>query len=50
MGLDAIFGLIAADETAAGYILRYIRYASLGFWMTFGAHWAFLKLKLAARR
>jgi len=50
MGLDAIFGLIAADETAAGYILRYIRYASLGFWMTFGAPWAFLKLKLAARR
>lgn len=47
MGLDAVFGLIAADETAAGYLLRYIRYASLAFWMTFGAPWAFLKLKLA---
>lgn len=47
MGLDAVFSLIAADETAAGYLLRYIRYASLAFWMTFGAPWAFLKLKLA---
>jgi len=49
LGLDAVFSLIAADETAAGYLLRYMRYASLAFWMTFGAPWAFLKLKLAQK-
>jgi hypothetical protein len=31
-------------------MLRYVRYAFIGFWMTGGAPWAFLKLKLAERR
>ena len=46
-GLDIAFSLIAADETIAGYALRYIRYALATFWVTFGAPWIFLKLKLA---
>ena len=46
-GLDIAFGMIAADETIAGYALRYIRYALATFWVTFGAPWIFLKLKLA---
>jgi hypothetical protein len=47
IGLDLFFGLIAADETLIGYILRYLRYASVALWVTFGAPWFFLKLKLA---
>ena len=46
-GLDALFGQLAADETALGYILRYIRYGATTFWVIFGAPWAFLKLRLA---
>jgi hypothetical protein len=46
LGLDVFFAVLAADETAAGYILRYLRYAIVAFWMTFGAPWTFLKLKL----
>ena len=46
-GLDIAFGMIAADETIAGYALRYIRYALATFWVTFGAPWIFLKLRLA---
>ena len=30
--------------------LRYVRYAFIGFWMTGGAPWAFLGLKLAEKR
>jgi len=47
IGLDVLFALIAADDTALGYTLRYIRYALVTFWMTFGAPWVFLKLNLA---
>jgi len=47
LGLDVLFSLLAADESVAGYILRYIRYACVTFWMAFGAPWMFLKLKLA---
>jgi hypothetical protein len=47
LGLDVLFGLIAADETAAGYVLRYIRYATVTLWAMFGAPWTFLRLKLA---
>jgi len=47
LGLDIIFGLLAANETAVGYILRYLRYAIVTLWMAFGAPWTFLKLKLA---
>ena len=46
-GLDIVFGMIAADETALGMILRYIRYGSVSLWGIFGAPWVFLKLKLA---
>ncbi|MBK9927404.1 MAG: phosphatase PAP2 family protein [Anaerolineales bacterium] len=46
-GLDKFFALIAPDETALGYTLRYIRYGFATFWMTFLAPWLFLKLKLA---
>ena len=46
-GLDIAFGMIAADETIAGYALRYVRYALATFWVTFGAPWVFLKTRLA---
>ena len=46
-GLDAIFAMIAADESVLGYILRYLRYGATTIWATFGAPWVFLKLKLA---
>ena len=46
-GLDVLFGLITTDETALGYILRYIRYGTVGLWVTFLAPWIFLKVKLA---
>jgi membrane-associated phospholipid phosphatase len=46
-GLDALFDLIAADETITGYALRYVRYGLTSFWAMFGAPWLFLKLKLA---
>jgi membrane-associated phospholipid phosphatase len=44
--LDILFAQIARDETLAGYLLRYVRYASVAFWAIFGAPWVFLKLKL----
>jgi uncharacterized Tic20 family protein len=47
VGLDVLFSLIALDNTALGYTLRYIRYALVTFWMTFGAPRVFLKLNLA---
>ncbi|MDQ3007154.1 MAG: phosphatase PAP2 family protein [Chloroflexota bacterium] len=46
-GLDIAFGIIAADETIAGYALRYVRYALATLWVTFGAPWIFLQFKLA---
>lgn len=46
-GLDVLFSLFAGDETLAGYLLRYTRYACVAFWAIFGAPWVFLKLKLA---
>ena len=45
--LSMAFGLIAPDESAIGYTLRYTRYALVTFWMTFIAPWIFLKLNLA---
>jgi membrane-associated phospholipid phosphatase len=47
LGLDVLFSLIATDESTAGYILRYLRYATVTLWLAFGAPWTFLKLKLA---
>ena len=46
-GLKFIF---PEGETLIAWMLRYVRYAFIGFWMTGGAPWAFLKLKLAERR
>jgi membrane-associated phospholipid phosphatase len=47
LGLDVLFSLIAADESALGYVLRYLRYGAVTFWVMFGAPWAFLKVGLA---
>jgi membrane-associated phospholipid phosphatase len=47
LGLDALFGMIAADETALGLGLRYIRYGAVTFWVMFGAPWVFIKVRLA---
>ncbi|MGW8226606.1 MAG: hypothetical protein ACWGOY_12770, partial [Anaerolineales bacterium] len=47
LGLDVLFGMLAADETALGLGLRYIRYGAVTFWAMFGAPWVFLKLHLA---
>jgi membrane-associated phospholipid phosphatase len=47
VGLDTFFGLLAPDETALGYILRYLRYAAVTFWMTWGAPSVFLRIRLA---
>jgi membrane-associated phospholipid phosphatase len=47
LGLDMLFGLLAADESALGLVLRYLRYAAVTFWAIYAAPWAFLKLKLA---
>ena len=46
-GLDIAFAAIAPDESTLGYILRYIRYATVTFGVTFLAPWLFLKTKLA---
>ena len=48
-GLDMLFGMLAADESTLGLILRYIRYGTVTFWAIFGAPWVFLKLRLAER-
>ena len=47
-GLSILFEFVTADETASGYVLRYIRYAVTTFWAMFGAPWVFLRVKLAA--
>lgn len=47
LGFDMLFGIVAADETTVGLVLRYIRYGSVTFWTIFGAPWVFLKIKLA---
>jgi membrane-associated phospholipid phosphatase len=49
-GLDILFALIAPDETALGYALRYLRYASVTFLVTFIIPWIFLKIRLAERQ
>ena len=47
IGLDKAFSLVSVDETFLGYVLRYIRYAAITFWTTFGAPWVYLKTRLA---
>jgi len=49
-GLDPLFSLIATDETALGYLLRYIRYGATTLWVMVGAPWIFLKLNLASSK
>jgi len=50
VGLDVLFGLIAPDaEALLPYILRYIRYTLVGAWVSAGAPWVFVKLKLAQK-
>jgi membrane-associated phospholipid phosphatase len=49
VGLDFLFGLFAPEETALGYVLRYLRYAAVTFWVTYLAPWLFLRAKLAER-
>jgi hypothetical protein len=50
LGLKVIFGLIAPDaEAVLPYVLRYIRYVLVGTWISAGAPWVFVKLKLAKR-
>jgi membrane-associated phospholipid phosphatase len=50
LGLDVLFGMLAADEAVIGLGLRYIRYGAVTFWAMFGAPWVFLKLRLAEPR
>jgi membrane-associated phospholipid phosphatase len=50
LGLDVLFALFASDASLAGYILRYIRYASVSFWALFGAPWVFIKTGLAEKQ
>jgi membrane-associated phospholipid phosphatase len=50
LGLDVLFGMIAPEtETVLPYILRYIRYFMVGAWVSGGAPWFFIKLKLAGK-
>jgi membrane-associated phospholipid phosphatase len=46
-GLKFVF---PEGESVVALILRYVRYTLIGFWVTGGAPWAFLKLKLAEKR
>jgi membrane-associated phospholipid phosphatase len=45
-GLKAIF---PEGETILSYSLRYLRYALIGFWVTGGAPWTFVRLKLSKK-
>jgi membrane-associated phospholipid phosphatase len=47
LGLDMLFGLLAADESILSLVFRYLRYAAVTFWAIYAAPWVFLKLKLA---
>jgi len=50
LGMKVLFGLIVPDaETVLPYILRYIRYVLVGAWISAGAPWFFVKLKLAKK-
>jgi uncharacterized membrane protein YGL010W len=50
VGLDVLFGLIAPDgEALLPFILRYIRYTLVGAWVSAGAPWIFVRLKLAGK-
>jgi membrane-associated phospholipid phosphatase len=50
LGLKTLFGLIAPDaEALVPYILRYVRYTLVGAWVSAGAPWLFVRLKLAGK-
>jgi membrane-associated phospholipid phosphatase len=50
LGLKMLFGLISPyTEDVLSYILRYIRYVLVGTWISAGAPWIFVKLKLAKK-
>jgi len=50
LGMKVLFGLIVTDaEAVPPYILRYIRYILVGAWISAGAPWIFVKLKLAKK-
>ncbi len=50
VGLDLLFGLLVPDgEALVPYLLRYIRYTLVGAWISCGAPWVFLRLKLAEK-
>jgi membrane-associated phospholipid phosphatase len=50
LGAKVLFGLIVPEtEAVIPYILRYIRYALVGAWISAGAPWIFVKLKLAKK-
>ena len=44
LGLDLLFAMIAADGSALGLLLRYVRYGLVGFWMIRLAPVVFLRL------
>lgn len=46
-GLGTLFDLLAADESIAGYMLRYIRYGLIGAWVSALGPLVFLRLGLA---
>jgi len=48
LGLDLLFGLFApGGEGGVTYLLRYVHYALVGAWISFGAPWVFLRWRLA---
>lgn len=48
-GLDLLFALLAAEESALGYALRYVRYGLVGFWIFGLAPQVFVPLRLSRR-
>ena len=50
LGLKVVFGMISPDtESLVPYVLRYSRYMLVGAWVSAGAPWFFIKLKLAGK-
>jgi len=50
LGLDKLFGLITqVDESILGFVLRFVRYTFVGAWVSAGAPWVFIRLKLAGK-
>lgn len=47
LGLKAVF---PRGDAFVPYVLRYLRFAIIGMWITAGAPWLFMKLKLAPKQ